>query len=256
MEVVQKTCAACQRKCRFYFLIGIRFVLYRGEVKCVHIQESNPVVAQVWFTYCEDTVIIAILESLTEDRPPCHILRFEPLSSACSPTISQGLVLTGGAICMELLTKQGWTSAYNVESLVLQIGAALVKGNARIVFGVSAGCTMALARLSFTAMTQSVAGILPQRRTNAPTISELLMSEKLVVAQVVFLNVPNVSHVGKPAKLAGTVLPHGGCSRSNAHFQWIPVPEPSFGRKTGSHVQYLGMYAFVGYHLLLFVVDL
>lgn len=27
------------------------------------------------------------------------------------------------------------------------------------------------------------------------------MSEKLVVAQVVFLNVPNVSHVGKPAKL-------------------------------------------------------
>uniref|UniRef100_A0A914ZV47 Uncharacterized protein n=2 Tax=Parascaris univalens TaxID=6257 RepID=A0A914ZV47_PARUN len=40
-----------------------------------------------------------------------------------------------------------------------------------------------------------------QRYHNAPTISELLMSEKMAVAQVAFLNVPNVSHVGKPAKL-------------------------------------------------------
>uniref|UniRef100_A0A914RV24 Uncharacterized protein n=1 Tax=Parascaris equorum TaxID=6256 RepID=A0A914RV24_PAREQ len=29
---------------------------------------------------------------------------------------------------MELLTKQGWTSAYSVESLILQIAATLVKG--------------------------------------------------------------------------------------------------------------------------------
>jgi ubiquitin-conjugating enzyme E2 Q len=44
-------------------------------------------------------------------------------------------VLLGGAICMELLTKQGWSSAYTVEALIMQISATLVKGKARIQFG-------------------------------------------------------------------------------------------------------------------------
>lgn len=35
---------------------------------------------------------------------------------------------------MELLTKQGWSSAYSIESLIMQIAATLVKGKARIVF--------------------------------------------------------------------------------------------------------------------------
>lgn len=38
---------------------------------------------------------------------------------------------------MELLTKQGWSSAYSLESLILQIAATLVKGKARIQFGAS-----------------------------------------------------------------------------------------------------------------------
>lgn len=36
---------------------------------------------------------------------------------------------------MELLTKQGWSSAYTVEALIMQISATLVKGKARIQFG-------------------------------------------------------------------------------------------------------------------------
>lgn len=48
---------------------------------------------------------------------------------------SGGYVLLGGAICMELLTKQGWSSAYTVEALIMQISATLVKGKARIQFG-------------------------------------------------------------------------------------------------------------------------
>lgn len=40
----------------------------------------------------------------------------------------------GGAICMELLTKQGWSSAYTVEAVIMQIAATLVKGKARIQF--------------------------------------------------------------------------------------------------------------------------
>jgi len=44
-------------------------------------------------------------------------------------------VLHGGAICMELLTKQGWSSAYTVEAVIMQIAATFVKGKARIQFG-------------------------------------------------------------------------------------------------------------------------
>lgn len=43
--------------------------------------------------------------------------------------------MVGGAICMELLTKQGWSSAYTVEAVIMQIAATLVKGKARIQFG-------------------------------------------------------------------------------------------------------------------------
>lgn len=50
-------------------------------------------------------------------------------------TIPGGYVLVGGAICMELLTKQGWSSAYTVEAVIMQIAATLVKGKARIQFG-------------------------------------------------------------------------------------------------------------------------
>lgn len=55
-----------------------------------------------------------------------------PFVRIVHPTISGGYVLGGGAICMELLTKQGWSSAYTVEAIILQISATLVKGKARI----------------------------------------------------------------------------------------------------------------------------
>lgn len=81
-----------------------------------------------------------------------------PFIRIVTPTITGGYVLGGGAICMELLTKQvrdsnlyraltsltdchsrfaelqGWSSAYTVEAIILQISATLVKGKARIQF--------------------------------------------------------------------------------------------------------------------------
>ena len=60
---------------------------------------------------------------------------FEPVFvRVVSPVLHGGYVLSGGAICMELLTKQGWSSAYTVEAIILQISATLVKGKARIQF--------------------------------------------------------------------------------------------------------------------------
>lgn len=58
-----------------------------------------------------------------------------PFVRVVHPVISGGYVLVGGAICMELLTKQGWSSAYTVEAVIMQIAATLVKGKARIQFG-------------------------------------------------------------------------------------------------------------------------
>ena len=35
---------------------------------------------------------------------------------------------------MELLTPQGWSSAYTIEAVIMQLSATLVKGKARIKF--------------------------------------------------------------------------------------------------------------------------
>ncbi|EDV99264.1 ubiquitin-conjugating enzyme E2 Q2 [Drosophila grimshawi] len=70
------------------------------------------------------------LNALFSDKYP-----FEPpFVRVVHPVIYGGHVLIGGAICMELLTKNGWSSAYNVEAVILQIAATLVEGNARINF--------------------------------------------------------------------------------------------------------------------------
>jgi len=57
-----------------------------------------------------------------------------PFVRVIRPIITGGHVYSG-AICMELLTRQGWSSAYSVESLLFQIVATLCKASARIDLG-------------------------------------------------------------------------------------------------------------------------
>lgn len=57
-----------------------------------------------------------------------------PFVRLVSPSVMNGFVLSGGALCMEILTKSGWSSAYSIESLIMQVSATLVKGKARISF--------------------------------------------------------------------------------------------------------------------------
>lgn len=40
----------------------------------------------------------------------------------------------GGVMCMELLLKQGWSSAYTIEAVILQVAATLVRGKGRVSF--------------------------------------------------------------------------------------------------------------------------
>lgn len=76
----------------------------------------------------KDSILLNIMFKETYPFEP-------PFVRVVHPIISGGYVLVGGAICMELLTKQGWSSAYTVEAVIMQIAATLVKGKARIQFG-------------------------------------------------------------------------------------------------------------------------
>lgn len=98
----------------------------------------------------KDSILLNIIFKETYPFEPPFVRVVHPIiSGSChlKPFVKQfqtnettlvcigGYVLLGGAICMELLTKQGWSSAYTVEALIMQISATLVKGKARIQFG-------------------------------------------------------------------------------------------------------------------------
>eukprot|EP00117_Sycon_ciliatum_P000388 scpid78215/ scgid6472/ Ubiquitin-conjugating enzyme E2 Q1; Protein NICE-5; Ubiquitin carrier protein Q1; Ubiquitin-protein ligase Q1 len=77
-----------------------------------------------------------------------------PFVRVVSPVVTGGFVLAGGAICMELLTNQGWSVAYSIESLILQIMVTIAKGNAAISENPETGhYNLQRAQASFKALT-------------------------------------------------------------------------------------------------------
>ncbi|KAL5277674.1 UBE2Q1 family protein [Megaselia abdita] len=100
----------------------------------------------------KDSILLNIIFKETYPFEP-------PFVRVVHPIISGGYVLIGGAICMELLTKQGWSSAYTVEAVIMQIAATLVKGKARIQFGATKALSqsqysLARAQQSFKSLVQ------------------------------------------------------------------------------------------------------
>lgn len=116
--------------------------MYSVELVCDSIYEWNIKL----MTVDPDSALYHDLQKLKEKEGKDFVLLnitfkeaypFEPpFVRVVHPIIQGGYVLVGGAICMELLTKQGWSSAYTVEAVIMQIAATLVKGKARIQFGV------------------------------------------------------------------------------------------------------------------------
>uniref|UniRef100_A0A7E4VG28 UBC core domain-containing protein n=1 Tax=Panagrellus redivivus TaxID=6233 RepID=A0A7E4VG28_PANRE len=110
----------------------------------------------------DDSQLSKDMKQLARENKPSYLhfkfhfkdtFPFEPpFVHLVSPSVQNGFVLSGGALCMELLTKQGWSSAYSVESVVLQIAATLVKGKARINFESNNSYTMARAQQSFKSL--------------------------------------------------------------------------------------------------------
>ncbi|VVC28887.1 Hypothetical protein CINCED_3A024817 [Cinara cedri] len=115
--------------------------MYSVELVCDSIYEWNIKL----MTVDPDSALYHDLQKLKEKEGKDFVLLnitfketypFEPpFVRVVHPIIQGGYVLVGGAICMELLTKQGWSSAYTVEAVIMQISATLVKGKARIQFG-------------------------------------------------------------------------------------------------------------------------
>lgn len=60
-----------------------------------------------------------------------------------------GHVLEAGALCMELLTKQGWSSAYSMENVLMQISSTFITGNARVNFELTKVCPFGVTKNQF-----------------------------------------------------------------------------------------------------------
>ncbi|XP_042898444.1 ubiquitin-conjugating enzyme E2 Q1 isoform X2 [Parasteatoda tepidariorum] len=125
--------------------------LYEWNVKLLKVDPDSPLHNDLTHLKDKEGKDCILLNILFKEAYP-----FEPpFIRVVHPMITGGYVLGGGAICMELLTKQGWSSAYTVEAIILQIAATLVKGKARIQFGANKSqYSLARAQQSFKSLVQ------------------------------------------------------------------------------------------------------
>lgn len=142
-------------KNKMYQIDLVNDSLYEWNVKLMAVDPDSPLSHDLQMLKEKEGKDCIQLNMLFKDTYP-----FEPpFVRVVYPIISGGYVLVGGAICMELLTKQGWSSAYTVEAVIMQISATLVKGKARIQFGPTKICSqgqysLARAQQSFKSLVQ------------------------------------------------------------------------------------------------------
>jgi len=138
---------------------------YKSGVYSVQINNDNLYKWDVFLKKVDsDSPLMEDIKKLAPNPEHIHLgidfgdcFPFEPpFVRVIGPHIQGGYVMRGGAICMELLTRQGWSSAYSIESLILQISATLVKGKARISFNhKGTPYTFERAMCSFNALVES-----------------------------------------------------------------------------------------------------
>jgi len=142
-------------KSKMYEIELVNESLYEWNVRLMAVDPDSPLSHDLALLKEKEGKDAILLNMLFKDTYP-----FEPpFVRVVHPIISGGYVLVGGAICMELLTKQGWSSAYTVEAVIMQISATLVKGKARIQFGAPKVCSqgqysLARAQQSFKSLVQ------------------------------------------------------------------------------------------------------
>uniref|UniRef100_A0A2K6MKR1 Ubiquitin-conjugating enzyme E2 Q2 n=1 Tax=Rhinopithecus bieti TaxID=61621 RepID=A0A2K6MKR1_RHIBE len=124
--------------------------LYDWHVKLQKVDPDSPLHSDLQILKKEGIEYILLNFSFKDNFP------FDPpFVRVVLPVLSGGYVLGGGALCMELLTKQGWSSAYSIESVIMQINATLVKGKARVQFGANKNqYNLARAQQSYNSIVQ------------------------------------------------------------------------------------------------------
>jgi len=115
--------------------------LYEWNVKICRVDTDSPLAADLVTLKEREGKDHILLSFMFKDTFPFD----PPFVRMVHPVLSGGYVLDGGALCMELMTPQGWSSAYTIEAVIMQIAATLVKGKARIKFEAPKG-TYSLAR--------------------------------------------------------------------------------------------------------------
>ena len=122
--------------------------LYEWNVKICRVDTDSPLAADLVTLKEREGKDHILLSFMFKDTFPFD----PPFVRMVHPVLSGGYVLDGGALCMELMTPQvksplvgndliwsdlscqGWSSAYTIEAVIMQIAATLVKGKARIKF--------------------------------------------------------------------------------------------------------------------------
>uniref|UniRef100_A0A9J8CTZ3 E2 ubiquitin-conjugating enzyme n=2 Tax=Cyprinus carpio TaxID=7962 RepID=A0A9J8CTZ3_CYPCA len=125
--------------------------LYEWHVKLRTVDPDSPLHSDLQVLKEKEGMDYILLNFSYKDNFPFD----PPFVRVVSPVLSGGYVLGGGALCMELLTKQGWSSAYSIESVIMQINATLVKGKARVQFGANKNqYNLARAQQSYKSLVQ------------------------------------------------------------------------------------------------------
>ncbi|XP_034042549.1 ubiquitin-conjugating enzyme E2 Q1 isoform X2 [Thalassophryne amazonica] len=125
--------------------------LYEWHVKIRTVDPDSPLHSDLQVLKEKEGMDYILLNFSYKDNFPFD----PPFVRVVSPVLSGGYVLGGGALCMELLTKQGWSSAYSIESVIMQINATLVKGKARVQFGANKNqYNLARAQQSYKSLVQ------------------------------------------------------------------------------------------------------
>ncbi|XP_052662891.1 ubiquitin-conjugating enzyme E2 Q2 isoform X4 [Harpia harpyja] len=120
--------------------------LYEWHVKLLKVDPDSPLHSDLQVLKEKEGVEYILLNFSFKDNFPFD----PPFVRVVSPVLTGGYVLGGGALCMELLTKQGWSSAYSIESVIMQINATLVKGKARVQFGANKAGTLLQKKMANT----------------------------------------------------------------------------------------------------------
>uniref|UniRef100_A0A672MWY0 E2 ubiquitin-conjugating enzyme n=1 Tax=Sinocyclocheilus grahami TaxID=75366 RepID=A0A672MWY0_SINGR len=121
--------------------------LYEWHVKVRTVDPDSPLHSDLQVLKEKEGMDYILLSFSYKDNFPFD----PPFARVVSPVLSGGLVLVS-VVCV---CSQGWSSAYSIESVIMQINATLVKGKARVQFGANKNqYNLARAQQSYKSLVQ------------------------------------------------------------------------------------------------------